>query len=143
MRENYETEKLYILDSYSVVSSCVLRSVIMENIEVAQKEASELLYILNGVTSENYGIMRQRVLLEEIRLPKAHKAYLKKLFKKPVSPMMTGNEFNEYLKSFLFTNCEIPRVELPDYCSRDYFQIGYFLKSSSVVIKRKKQDFID
>ena len=142
MRENYETEKLYILDSYSVVSSCVLRSDIMENIEVAQKEASELLYILNGVTSENYGIIR-RVLLEEIRLPKAHKAYLKKLFKKPVSPMMTGNEFNEYLKSFLFTNCEIPRVELPDYCSRDYFQIGYFLKSSSVVIKRKKQDFID
>ena len=67
---------------------------------VAKKEANELLYILNSVTSENYSIIRHRVLLVEINLPKAHKGYLKELVKKSVSPMMTGNKFNEYLISF-------------------------------------------
>ncbi len=87
----------------------------MEDIRRAPKATEDLLQILNGVTKENYDLVRRQILLRGIRFPKGHVGFLSHLFKKPInSSTLTGEEFNEYLKSFLFTSWEIPiyRVSL-------------------------------
>jgi len=115
----------------------------MEDIKRARKATEDLLQILNGVTKENYDLVRRQILLREIRLPRGHVGFLLRLFKKPISSSaLTGEEFNKYLKSFLFTSCEIPIVIIPSFTSLSYFEVGNFLRTSSIVIKKKKQDLL-
>ena len=93
----------------------------MEDIRRARKAMEDLLQILNGVTKENYDLVRRQILLREIRLLKGHVGFLLGLFKKPISSCaLTGEEFNEYLKSFLFTSCEIPIVIIPSFTSLSF-----------------------
>ena len=94
------------------------------------------------MNEKNFDLIREKVLLCEISLPKRQSAYLIRLFKKPKTILLTGENFNEYLKLFLFTSCEIPVINLPNFNTSNYFEIGNFLRGASVMIKSKKQDLL-
>lgn len=95
-------------------------------------------------SEENYKIVRCQILHREIEIPKMHRACLSKIFKSGTlnKKYLVGQEFHEWLQSFLVTGENPSDIPQLNYNESNYFVLANFLKSGSLLLKNKKQNLL-
>jgi len=95
-------------------------------------------------SEENYKMIRCQILHREIYIPKVHRACIMKIFKSRTLAKrnLVGEEFHNWLQSFLEMGEHVNPVQMIDFTTSDYIILAGFLKNTAPILKNQKKTLL-